>query len=257
MKNEASAIGFRTLIAARDGDNLPAESLQRGRDFGAGLRDAAMKVLSVNVGERTTIEYQGKLVETGFFKFPVSRSVLARREGLDGDVQVDRRVHGGPHKAIHAFPSEHYSFYRDLFGSVEWTYGHFGENLTTKGLLERDVRIGDRFRIGEALVEVSQPRSPCFRFGVRLGSRDAVRTCIDSSRTGLYFRVIVEGALKTGDTINAVGSDKDAMTVEEVHRLYYHDKTNREALCRAVACETLSPAFRDDFVARLEQLGAE
>jgi len=216
-----------------------------------------MKVLSVNVGERTTIEYKGKLVETGFFKYPVSRLVLARHDGLDGDVQVDRRVHGGPHKAIHAFPSEHYGFYRDLFGSADWTYGHFGENLTTEGLLESDVRIGDRFRIGEALVEVSQPRSPCFRFGARLGSRDAIRTCVDSARTGLYFRVIEEGALKAGDTIDAVGSDKGAMTVEEVHRLYYHDKTNREALRRAVACKVLAPGFRDDFVARLEQLGAE
>lgn len=216
-----------------------------------------MKVLSVNVGERTTIEHQGKLVETGFFKFPVSRPILARSEGLDGDVQVDRRVHGGPHKAIHAFPSEHYGFYRELFGSAEWACGHFGENLTTEGLLERDVHIGDRFRIGEALVEVSQPRSPCFRFGARLGSRDAVRICVDSARTGLYFRVIEEGILKTGDIINAVGSDKGAMTVEEVHRLYYHDKTNREALCRAVSCEALAPAFRDDFLAWLEQLGAE
>lgn len=214
-----------------------------------------MKVVALSVSTPRTIEYNGKPVETGFFNEPVDGKRMVWKLNIDGDEQADLKVHGGPDKAVYAFPHEHYPFYEDAHGPGPFRFGYFGENLTTTGMSEDVVRIGDRYRIGGALFEVTQPRSPCFKFGVRLAAREAIQSCLNSGKTGFYFRVIEEGELGAGDVINLIKKDETAPTVEETHRLYYFDKMNVDALQRAVRCEALKDVWRDEFASRLSSLG--
>lgn len=222
---------------------------------------AAAKLLAVSVSTPTMITYNGKDVPTGIYNQPVSGPRMARRLNIDGDGQADLAAHGGVDKAVYAFPIEHYAFYRDRFSQVpsvdaSIAYGYFGENLTTAGLVEREVRIGDRFQIGDALLEVSQPRSPCFKLGVKVGDRAVIKTMRESRFTGFYLRVVSEGVLEAGQTIDRVGRAADAPTVEEIHTLLFFDKSNPAELRRAVACEGLAREFRETFAERLASLEA-
>jgi MOSC domain-containing protein YiiM len=179
---------------------------------------------------------------------------MARRLNIDGDGQADLSVHGGIDKAVYAFPSEHYAFYQAELEQPPWAPGQFGENLTTEGLLESRLRIGDRLRAGEALLEVSQPRSPCYKFAIKMGSAEALALFINSARTGFYLRVLKEGLIRAGDAIGLEDSDASAPTVEEIHRLYYLDRQNPQALTRALNCERLARAFKSEFEVRAEKL---
>ncbi len=216
-----------------------------------------MEIVALSVSEPKTILHNGKELSTGIYKSPVQGPRMVRRTNIDGDGQADLNVHGGPNKAVYAFPFEHYAFYQERFGQEPFDFGHFGENLTTSGLLEPDVRIGDRYRVGEVLFEVSQPRSPCFKFGIKMGSREAIRTCFSSGKTGFYLRVLEEGMIQSGDVIEHEFTNDAAPSVEEAHRLYYFDKQNTEALKRAVRCAALAAPFRDEFVDRLQKLGVK
>jgi MOSC domain-containing protein YiiM len=214
-----------------------------------------MKVEALCVAKPKTIEHQGKTVSTGIYKTPVEGPRMARRTNIDGDGQADLSVHGGIDKAVYAFPLEHYAFYREALGSGPFDFGQFGENLTVSGLLESEVRIGDRYRAGGALLEVSQPRSPCFKFAIKMGAPEAVRTCLLSARTGFYLRVLLEGPIEAGDAIRREFTDAAAPSVKEVHELAFFDKENVEGLKRAARCTRLASAFRDEFVNRLFALG--
>ena len=213
-----------------------------------------MRIQSVNVAMPRVIEYRGEEVVTGIYKRAVTQPRLVRHLNIDGDGQADPSVHGGVDKAVYAFPSEHYDFYRELLDHEAYAPGQFGENLTTAGLLETAVRIGDRYRVGEVLFEVSQPRSPCYKFAIKMGTPKALALMIDSARTGFYLRVLSEGYICAGDPVEPDFVNRDAPTVDEVHRLYYLDKKNIAALERALVCESLASAFRDDFEARLQKL---
>src|SRR6266568_969087 len=152
-----------------------------------------MKILSVNVGMPKEVSWQGKLVTTGIFKEPVNAPVMLRTLNLDGDRQADLTVHGGVTKAVYAYPSEHYDYWRAELPDVDLPWAAFGENLTTEGLFEKDLRIGDRFRIGSAELVVTQPRLPCYKLGIRFGRMDMLKRFLKSGRTGFYFAVTVEG----------------------------------------------------------------
>jgi MOSC domain-containing protein YiiM len=165
------------------------------------LSIGAMKVLSVNVGMPKTIEYLGKRVRTGIFKSPVQGTVAVGQFNLEGDRQADLRFHGGKMKSVYAYPSEHYEFWREQLPEVDFFDGVFGENLTTTGLLETDLRRGDRLRIGTAEFEVTVPRYPCYKLGVRFGRKDILRDFAKSGRCGFYLSVIRTGELTAGDII--------------------------------------------------------
>ena len=175
---------------------------------------------------------------------------------IDGDRQADLKLHGGPLKAVYAFPFEHYAFYQRELQQDNYPYGHFGENLTTKGMLETDVRIGDRYQIGGAVLEVSQPRSPCFKFGIKMGARDAIKICLKSGRTGFYLRVLTEGHIQATDAIHLLHRDVAAPSVRSVHDVYFFDKANLDALTQATGCAALGPAFKDELRARIKALNA-
>jgi MOSC domain-containing protein YiiM len=211
----------------------------------------AMKVLSVNVGRPRGVEWRDEMVHTAIHKAPVHGRVAVARLNLDGDQQADLSVHGGPEKAVYVYPSEHYAFWRRELPDAPLGWGAFGENLTTDGLLESTVRIGDQLRIGTTELVVTQPRMPCYKLGVRFQRADMVKRFLRSGRTGFYLAVMKEGNLGTGDIIARTPADERAITVAEVVTLYTADADSRELLQRAVTTAALPQAWRDHFQTRL------
>src|SRR2546422_11664065 len=163
------------------------------------VRPDAMRVVSVNVSLPKTVEWRGRRVTTAIFKEPVEGRVRIRRTGLVGDRQADSSVHGGPTKAVYAYPSEHYPFWRRELGRADLPWGLFGENLTTEGLDERTLRVGDRLRVGSALLTVTQPRMPCYKLGIRFGRLDMVRRVLAGGRSGFYLAGPEGGEMAAGD----------------------------------------------------------
>src|SRR6185503_846805 len=152
-----------------------------------------MKIISLNVGLPREIVYKDRSIVTGIFKEPVEGRVRARKLNLDGDRQADLRVHGGAEKAIYVYPSEHYDYWRDQLPDMKLPWGMFGENFTVEGLNEKEVNIGDRFRINTALFMVTQPRMPCYKLAAKFERDDIIKRFLRSKRTGFYLSVIEEG----------------------------------------------------------------
>ena len=216
----------------------------------------SMKVISVNLGLPRTVQWKGKAVSTAIFKTPVSDRITLRFLNLDGDRQADLSVHGGQNKAVYAYPAEHYAFWHHEFPDLALPWGMFGENLTTEGLREDTVQVGDRFRIGSAEAAVTAPRMPCFKLGLRFGRDDIVRRFLASGHTGFYFRVITEGEAQAGDPIVLVERAADSVTVSEITRLYALDKGDLNGLRRITAVGALPGDWRDYFKERISQFAA-
>ena len=206
-----------------------------------------MKLLSVNVSQPKEVSYNGERVKTGIFKEPVSGRTMMRRLNLDGDGQGDPTVHGGIHKAVYVYPIEHYDYWQQELGRDDLTYGKFGENLTVEGMLEDTVHIGDVFRIGEALVEVSQPRVPCFKLGIKMRDPQIVKPFLQSERVGFYVRVLEEGEVGAGDAIERTKVGEGQMTVKEIVHLRHFDNANATAADKAANLPALTPSWRDSF----------
>src|SRR5438093_11577306 len=179
-----------------------------------------MRILSVNVGLPREVSWQGKFVTTGIFKEPVKGPVMLRTLNFNGDGQADLTVHGGVSKAVYAYPSEHYAFWRAEFAAMDLPFGMFGENLTTEGLLEDAVHIGDRFRVGEAELMVTEPRLPCYKLGIKFGRDDILKRFLASRRTGFYFAVLRAGEVGAGDSIEPVSEDPRRVSVSDIVNLY-------------------------------------
>lgn len=210
-----------------------------------------MRLVSVNVGLPRDVTWRGKVVTTGIFKEPVSGRIRLRRLNLDGDRQADLTVHGGPYKAVYAYPAEHYAYWRQQLPDRDLPWGTFGENLTIEGLSEDTVRIGDRLRIGTAELVVTQPRLPCFKLGIRFGSPGMVKRFLASRRTGFYLAVLEEGEVGAGDPIALVSQGGTPVTVADITRLYVDGGEDIEGLQRAVRVEALPEDWRDYFRERL------
>ena len=179
-----------------------------------------MRLLSVQTGLPRPVEHRGRAVRTAIYKDPVLFRVRARRLGLEGDGQADLRVHGGPDKAVYAYDLSGYAHWRTELG-VDFPHGQFGENLTVEGMPETDVRIDDVYRVGGALLQVSQPRSPCSKLALKMERPTFPKAFLRSGRTGFYFRVLEEGELGAGDPIELVSRQPGAVTVEKMVRLTY------------------------------------
>ena len=212
-----------------------------------------MKLISVNIGLPRDVSWQGKTVTTGIFKEPVEGSVMLRMLNLDGDKQADLSVHGGVSKAVYAYPVEHYEFWKSELPHMKLPYGMFGENFTTEGLLEDTVNIGDRFRIGEAEVMVTEPRMPCYKLGVKFGRADMPKRFLASRRTGFYFAVLQEGEVKAGDAIKPLSRDGSDITVADITRLYAFERDDLKLLRRVVQLEALSESWRGYFQKQIER----
>jgi MOSC domain-containing protein YiiM len=212
-----------------------------------------VKIISVNVGLPRLVLRNGEPVSTGIFKEPVNGRVTLRTLNLDGDRQSDLSVHGGPFKAVYLYPSEHYDFWKQELPDMDLPWGVFGENLTTTGLLETEVHIGDKFRTGTAELMVTQPRMPCYKLGIRFGRADIIKRCLVSERTGFYFSVLKEGEVGAGDEIELLERNTSGVRVVDVTRLYSSDKENVDLLRRAIATEALPDSWREYFRKRLPE----
>jgi MOSC domain-containing protein YiiM len=212
-----------------------------------------MRILSVNVGLPREVTWQGKVVTTGIFKAPVNAPVMLRTLNLDGDGQADLTVHGGPSKAVYAYPSEHYAFWRPEFPEKNLPWGMFGENFTTEGLREESIYIGDRFRVGEAEVMATEPRMPCYKLGIKFGRPDIMKRFLASRRSGFYFAVKREGRVNAGDAIEFVGREQQAISVADITRLYAFQKDDLETLRRAVEVEALPENWKGYFQHQIEK----
>jgi len=210
-----------------------------------------MEIISLNVGLPRLVLRNGEPVSTGIFKEPVDGRVMLRTLNLDGDRQSDLSVHGGPQKAVYLYPSEHYEFWKRELPDMDLPWGMFGENFTSTGLLETEVQIGDRFRIGAAEVMVTQPRMPCYKLGIRFGRADIIKRFLVSERTGFYFSVLKEGEVAAGYQIELLEKNVDGVTVVDITRLYSTDRENVELIRRAIATEALPNSWREYFRKRI------
>jgi MOSC domain-containing protein YiiM len=210
-----------------------------------------VKLISLNVARPRLTLYRGATINTGIFKQPVSGPVQLRTLNLDGDQQADLTVHGGPYKAVYAYPSEHYPFWREEFPGMELPWGMFGENFTTEGLTEAELNVGDRLRIGTALLMVRQPRTPCYKLAAKFKREDMIERFLLSGRSGFYFSVEQEGSVAAGDGVNFISRDPHGITIAETNRLFVEDKYNRALLEKAVATAALPENWREYFARRL------
>lgn len=214
-----------------------------------------MKIVSLNVGKAREVEWHGRAVMTGIFKEPVSGRVTLRKLNFDGDGQADLTVHGGEYKAVYCYPVEHYDYWKRELGR-ELPMGMFGENLTTEGMLERDVNLGDSFRVGSAEVLVTQPRLPCYKLGIRFGADDMVKKFLASGRTGFYLSVAREGEAGSGDGIEVISREANRVSVTEITRLYVakrYEPKDAESAKRAIGVDALPESWKEYLRERLQR----
>ena len=210
-----------------------------------------MKIVAISVGRPRDVQWRGRIVKTSIFKTPVAHRVRVTRTNIEGDEQSDLSVHGGPEKAIYAYPAEHYDFWRRELPDAELTWGAFGENLTTLGLLEDEVWIGDHYRIGSAELVVTQPRMPCYKLAIRFGQTEMVKRFLESRRSGFYLAVEREGDVGADDAIERIARDERRLSVADVVKLYGADSANQPLLESASNHPSLPSTWRDYFRKRL------
>jgi MOSC domain-containing protein YiiM len=205
------------------------------------------KLISVQVGIPRTVVRNGEEVLTGIFKTPVKNRIRMSTLNLEGDRQADLSVHGGRDKAVYAYPSEHYAYWKNELQGMKLPWGSFGENLSTQGLLEGDVCLGDRFQVGMAEVVVTQPRIPCFKLNLKFQRDDMVKRFLASRRTGFYFRVLREGEIGAGDEIVRVHHDENGVSISDALKVYLGAPDSEELRERALRVKYLSGSWREEF----------
>lgn len=214
-----------------------------------------MRVLSVNVSLPRDVAYRGRMIRTGIFKQPVQGPVMIRTGNLDRDGQADLENHGGIYKAVYAYTVEHYEHWKKRLRRSDFTHGQFGENLTVEGMPETEVRIGDVYRVGGALVRVAQPRAPCFKLGLKMGLPAFPKEFMASGRVGFYLQVLGEGEVSAGDPIELLAREDAVLTVREASRIRYLDRDDVEGARLALRVQALPPHWRSEFEERVAAAG--
>lgn len=199
-----------------------------------------MKIISTNIAEARTINWNGKEVPTGLFKFGVAEGIFLGKEDVQHDNVMDRRYHGGIDKACYLYSADHYQFWNNLYPDLEMPWGMFGENLTVEGLNEKETNIGDTYKIGEAVVLVTQPRQPCFKLQFRFNNNEIVRQFVDSGYSGVYVRVLESGKVKPGDTFELIDK-KQSQSIHDIFYLLYtseYDPAVKDAINNPLIAES-------------------
>ena len=212
------------------------------------------KIVSVNIGAPREVAWRGDRVMTGIYKSPVEGRIAVGSLNLEGDAQADLNVHGGRFKAIYCYPYEHYDWWKDELRGGELPLGVFGENLTTEGLDEPSVHIGDQFSIGNAHVIVTQPRLPCYKLGIRFDSDAMVKRFLASGRTGFYLGVQREGTVAAGDAMTVLARDRNRVSIADLVRLYVQkaiDADDIPLVRKALRVEALSDSWKTELGERL------
>lgn len=205
-----------------------------------------MRVLSANIGKKREINYHGKIVETGIFKEPVEEEIVLEKEDVLGDDVIDRRYHGGVDKACYLFSELHYGYWQEIYPDLDWKYGMFGENVTLSEMNEADIYIGDIYTLGTALVQVTQPRQPCFKLNARFKSDSLVKEFIKHGFSGVYLRVLKEGTVRKGDEMILKERLQSQFSIFDIFHLLYHKESNRENIDLAIQIESLATSCRKD-----------
>ena len=189
-----------------------------------------MRVLSTNLGKPTTFLWNGKEEQTGIFKKPVSEPLHLTTNDVSNDTVIDRIHHGGMNKACYLFAADNYPYWKQLYPTLDWNWGMFGENLTIEGMDESLMRIGDIYKIGGALVQVSQPREPCYKLGIRFGTQEVLRQFIAHNRPGTYVRILEEGKVHKGDTLDLQEQSENTLSVQQFYELMFAKEKTKEIL---------------------------
>ena len=179
-----------------------------------------MKIVSVNIGEKKTIQWLNKTVETGIFKYPVQEAIFLDTENVKNDTIVNRKSHGGIEKAVYAYGENHYQYFKELHPNLDWQYGIFGENITFSNLEETEIHIGEIYQLGQAKIQVSKPRQPCFKLGIRFNDQSIVKQFWNSTKCGVYFKVLQKGTVTIGDELVLLETANENPTIAQV----YHSK---------------------------------
>ena len=204
-----------------------------------------MKVISTNIGRPTPIVWNGKQTTTGIFKSPVDEPLLLETESVAKDTIADRKVHGGVFKACYLFSADHYPYWKEKYPHLEWDWGMFGENLTIQGLDESQLRIGSIYRLGTALVQISQPREPCYKLGIRFGDQGILKQFIDHGRPGTYIRVLEPGTVSKGDSMELVTASESPLTIAQFYELLFAKEKDQHVLQQALHNEALPLGKRE------------
>lgn len=207
-----------------------------------------MKIVSTNIGQEKTIEWKGKSITTGICKKPVDGSILLDSFTVKGDFIKDKKHHGGVDKACYTYGENYYDYWQSLYPDLDWSYGMFGENLTISDLDESQILIGDIYKVGEAIIQVSQPRQPCNTFAAWFQSSDVIKQFIDFDHSGVYFRVIQKGNVKIGDELKLDLRNKKAFSVQQIYQLLYSKKdlVNKEMAKEALYDSNLAASAKKD-----------
>ncbi len=203
-----------------------------------------MKVESVNIGKKRLVKWRLKTVYTGIFKSPVDFPILLGKENVVDDDVVDRKHHAGIDKACYLFSADAYAYWKNLYPSLDFTYGWFGENLTVSGLRESEIHIGNQYKVGEAIIEISQPREPCFKLGIRFESQKVIKQSINHDQPGPYARVIKGGEVKSGDTLTLIEERPEELTVLEVYQLIYKLNKDKSMIKKAMQSDYLAESAK-------------
>jgi MOSC domain-containing protein YiiM len=211
-----------------------------------------MKIISVNIGLPREVVWKGITVRTAIFKEPVAGAVTIGELNLAGDQQADLTVHGGPEKAVYAYPAEHYEYRRKQLSDFSWSWGAFGENLTTTGLWEDTLCIGDVLRVGSAILQITQPRMPCYKLQLRFNRDDIIKRFLVSGRSGFYLSVIDLGDVGAGSKIEILDRDPHSVTVADIVSLYLGQKRDPELLQRAMNVSSLPENWKTELLPRAQ-----
>jgi MOSC domain-containing protein YiiM len=205
-----------------------------------------MKIISTNIGRMREIQWRGQKMTTGIFKEPVTEPLFLGKDGVNKDYVSDRKHHGGSDKACYLYSADHYGYWKKLYPDLNWQWGFFGENLTVEGMDEGDVKIGNIYLVGDAKVQVSQPRLPCYKLGIRMESVKAVKQFLNSPYPGVYLRTLEEGYVKIGDVFEPLELAKNSISVREVYSLFSSNKLNIELKELAINDQFLAESIKKD-----------
>jgi MOSC domain-containing protein YiiM len=204
-----------------------------------------MQVTSTNIAQPTTIVYRGKKVVTGIYKTPIQQPIYLGKSDVKDDTVTDRKYHGGEFKACYLFSENQYDYWKNLYPNLDWNWGMFGENLTVNGLDETKLVIGAIYKVGSALIQITEPREPCFKLGVKFGSQKVVKQFVNHGFPGTYVRVLEEGYVKTGDIFRLIEQGTNNLTTQQYYQLLFSKDKNQEHLTLAINNEAIRLKKRD------------
>ncbi|MEM8509015.1 MAG: MOSC domain-containing protein [Bacteroidota bacterium] len=210
-----------------------------------------MKIISTNIAQPTTVSWRGKEVKTGIYKHPTKEPIFLGKEDVVNDAVIDRKHHGGEYKACYLFSSECYGYWHKKYPALSWNWGMFGENLTVEGLNENQIRIGDIYKVGSAVVQVTEPRQPCYKLGIKFGSQKVLKEFIAHGHPGTYVRILTEGSVTKGDIIELVEQSQTPLSVQQYHLLVNRKSNDPNLIRMAVANVSIPKEKRELLKKRL------